>query len=125
MPIEVEELVNKRLKELAESGKRCDLILPNLYTLEENQRNRRKPMYREFLEHMQAQQEAVCNVQSFLESYIDLCRIDVFLGLNISFSSIRFNFKLTKVVLVLIIQPSRKNRRDYRRHSKSNRKYNV
>lgn len=35
MPIEVEELVNKRLKELAESGKRCDLILPNLYTLEE------------------------------------------------------------------------------------------
>ena len=74
MPIEVEELVNKRLKELAESGKRCDLILPNLYTLEENQRNRRKPMYRELLEHMQAQQEAVCNVQSFLESYIDLFR---------------------------------------------------
>lgn len=74
MPIEVEELINKRLKELAESGKRCDLILPNLYTLEENQRNRRKPMYRELLEYMQAQQEAVCNVQSFLESYIDLCR---------------------------------------------------
>lgn len=31
-------------------------------------------MYREHLEHMQAQQEAVCNVQSLLESYIDLCR---------------------------------------------------
>ena len=35
MPIEVEELVNKILKELEESGKRYDLILPNLYTLEE------------------------------------------------------------------------------------------
>lgn len=31
-------------------------------------------MYREHLEQMQAQQEAVCNVQSLLESYIDLCR---------------------------------------------------
>ena len=35
MPIEVEESVNKILKELEESGKRYDLILPNLYTLEE------------------------------------------------------------------------------------------
>jgi hypothetical protein len=35
MPIEVEELVNKIFKELEESGKRYDLILPNLYTLEE------------------------------------------------------------------------------------------
>ena len=35
MPIEVEELVNKILKGLEESGKRYDLILPNLYTLEE------------------------------------------------------------------------------------------
>lgn len=35
MPIEVEDLVNKILKELEESGKRYDLILPNLYTLEE------------------------------------------------------------------------------------------
>ncbi len=34
MPIEVEELVNKILKGLEESGKRYDLILPNLYTLE-------------------------------------------------------------------------------------------
>lgn len=31
-------------------------------------------MYREHLEQMQAQQEAVCNVRSFLESYIDLCQ---------------------------------------------------
>lgn len=35
MHIEVEELVNKILTELEESGKRYDLILPNLYTLEE------------------------------------------------------------------------------------------
>lgn len=35
MSIEVEELVNKILTELEESGKRYDLILPNLYTLEE------------------------------------------------------------------------------------------
>lgn len=35
MPIEVEELVNKILTELEESGKRYDLTLPNLYTLEE------------------------------------------------------------------------------------------
>ena len=35
MPIEVEDLVNKILKGLEESGKRYDLILPNLYTLEE------------------------------------------------------------------------------------------
>lgn len=35
MPIEVEELVNKIFKELEKSGKRYDLILPNLYTLEE------------------------------------------------------------------------------------------
>lgn len=35
MPIEVEELVNKILKELEGFGKSCDLILPNLYTLEE------------------------------------------------------------------------------------------
>lgn len=35
MPIEVEELVNKILKGLEKSGKRYDLILPNLYTLEE------------------------------------------------------------------------------------------
>lgn len=31
-------------------------------------------MYREHLEQMQAQQEAICNVRSFLESYIDLCQ---------------------------------------------------
>lgn len=31
-------------------------------------------MYREHLEQMQAQQEAIGNVRSFLESYIDLCR---------------------------------------------------
>ncbi len=35
MPIEVEELVNKIIKGLEESGKRYDLILPNLYTLED------------------------------------------------------------------------------------------
>ena len=35
MPIEVEELVNKIFKKLEEYGKRYDLILPNLYTLEE------------------------------------------------------------------------------------------
>ena len=35
MPIEVEELVNKIFKELEESGKRYDLIIPNLYALEE------------------------------------------------------------------------------------------
>ena len=38
MPIEVEELVNKILKGLEESGKRYDLILPNLYTLEEQKK---------------------------------------------------------------------------------------
>ena len=31
-------------------------------------------MIKDYLEHRQAQQEAICNVQSFLESYIDLCR---------------------------------------------------
>lgn len=31
-------------------------------------------MIKDYLEQMQAQQEAVCNVQSLLESYIDLCR---------------------------------------------------
>ena len=35
MPIEVEDFVNQILKGLEESGKRYDLILPNLYTLEE------------------------------------------------------------------------------------------
>lgn len=35
MPIEVEESVNKILKDLEESGKGYDLILPNLYTLED------------------------------------------------------------------------------------------
>lgn len=38
MPIEVEELINKILKGLEESGKRYDLILPNLYTLEEQKK---------------------------------------------------------------------------------------
>ena len=38
MPIEVEELVNKILKGLEESEKRYDLILPNLYTLEEQKK---------------------------------------------------------------------------------------
>ena len=38
MPIEVEESVNKILKRLEESGKRYDLILPNLYTLEEQKK---------------------------------------------------------------------------------------
>lgn len=31
-------------------------------------------MIKDYLEQMQAQQEAVCNVQSLLESYTDLCR---------------------------------------------------
>lgn len=31
-------------------------------------------MIKDYLEQMQAQQEAICNVQSFLESYIDLCQ---------------------------------------------------
>lgn len=31
-------------------------------------------MIKDYLEQMQAQQEAVCNVQSLLESYIDLCQ---------------------------------------------------
>ena len=38
MPIEIEELVNKILKGLEESGKRYDLIPPNLYTLEEQKK---------------------------------------------------------------------------------------